>query len=132
MMIDDNDHLVRNNHITRHLVDDVPMARTAAILQSMTDTADKGHTVSDFVVTAFLEAQALDKITARFTRIFNSQTNVDADAITVWEAFKLELTTDIMRSAAYGSSRSTSVVSNVMDDVERQVACRLLNQFVGI
>lgn len=107
---------------------DVNTATTKA-LAKINEKVAQGYTISSFEMSDLIAAQAEDRVYDRFTAFVtnnvgrvNEETGEVVDETAAMEAYR-EILKDRLIGAfdlTRGLSRSTSVVSNIMDDAERE------------
>lgn len=94
-----------------------------AALAKLQANADKGYTASSFDTAALLEAQATDDVQARWVDALDHLLGEGHDAKAARDIYVADLKEDLVASYDGGLSRSTSVVSNIMEDA-RDAAIR--------
>lgn len=102
---------------------------TTKALAKINEQVAKGYTISSFEMSDLIAAQAEDRVYDRFTAFVtnnvgrvNEETGEVVDETAAMEAYR-EILKDRLIGAfdlTRGLSRSTSVVSNIMDDAERE------------
>jgi hypothetical protein len=92
---------------------------TPKAMESINETVAKNQVFSSFQMADLIAAQANDKVWARYIHAVNYM--VEKEEMTFSAAhdkFVAELTKTVLSAAASGSFRSSSVVSNVMDEAD--------------
>lgn len=100
-----------------------------AVLAKLTDEAGKGYAPSSFTMTALIQAQATDLVMGRYIA-FVAQGKEHGKTVTeTRELFKASCMERIVRFASSGTSRSTSQMSNLMEDAEAEALARFCNGY---
>lgn len=131
----------RNEAIRKSVAKKDVNSNTLKALAALTEQAEKGYIADSFKTSALLAAQAEDKVADGFGAFVtnnvgrvNKETGEVIDETAAWEAY-IEVLKERLLGRSYdmtrGLSRSTSVVSNVMDDAEREATVEFVRHGGG-
>jgi hypothetical protein len=108
-----------------------PNRRQLEVLAKLTEAAEKGHGPSSFTTSDLVAAQAADTVEARFYSMVDGALKKDENVnLEKVQAFAVEQFTKAVLDASRGLSRSTSVISNAMDDALTQAYARFIDDAV--
>jgi len=108
-----------NKRLRERLEAHVSNGRQLEVLAQLTEAAQSGYRASSFTTSDLLTAQARDEVEARFMQMVEHALEQDADVNlqgVLRAAVKLFSEQLVSRARNAGISRSTSVVSNTMED----------------
>lgn len=105
-----------------------PNEKTKAALARLTEQAYSGYVADSFRTQDLIKAQAYDEVYGRFYAAVKNALEQDPNRnlVEFVEEYKKELTRTFLIHFS-GTSRSTSVVANVMDDAKNEVIVKFLD-----
>jgi hypothetical protein len=117
-----------NTELRKKAAAHVNRSKTTAALAKVQEDAEKYY-LDSFRIDHLINAQAEDIVLDNFYHAVNTrlERNEDADLYAFVDEYKTHLTKQLV-SGVRGTSRSTSVVSNAMDDAKHEAMAKFLNR----
>lgn len=119
--------------VTQRLLEIVPAGYengdySRAATSTITDTSARGQFVSDLEVADLLAARAKDQVYGQFRTSLNRALEDNADMREFAESYRDHHIHAILSESRRATSRSTSVVSNLHDDLVRSARAELIHK----
>jgi hypothetical protein len=123
----------KNARLLNAAAEHQPQSNTKKALEALNERVAAGCMVDHWLTSRLLDAQAEDEVLDVLFHLVNERaTDPESatDAVDVLEAYKTKLMEQMIGShdLTSGLSRSTSMVSNLMNDAKREAIARFLNR----